>query len=677
MSKRSKKEAKSVKKKASVSGRIGAWVARNRFPLALVIITFVVFANSLANQYALDDEYYTASGNTQTPELIRKGFRGIPALMKNRTFQNYDGTGYSYRPLVAVSFAIEYQFFGQSPLVSHFISVSLYALTLVVLFALLRKWFVTQGNWFSFFICLIFLVHPLHTEVVDNIKCRDELLSMLGAIASLYFAWRHYETGKWKYLIFYPLCFWIGILSKHTILLYYVLFPMAFWFFSNANWKRILLYLVPLFATTLFTVLILKSIPEGQRHYLMQENPFVDGHYGFIHKFGTAMYVLGRYLYLQFIPYPLVYYYGYRYIPIVGLGNAIALISLVVHLGLGILGLIGLRKKTIWGFGILFYLGCMVPYSNLLQPAPGLMAERFAYDASLGFCIVLVWAVFHFFKTNPVSFSWTENKVLRNVIVLIALAFAVRTVIRNTAWENKFTLYDNDMAYLGESAKANMLYAQLHSAETMGNKNLNDDERMQRYNDTKAHFKKALSIFPGYATAWSNLGSNYYFLKQYDSAQYCFYRSLKLDTGNAKTYMSLGMNYAGKAVFDSANQSFLHAIRLDSTYVEAYEYLAKLVARRGHPDRAIRLLALAAQKNPTSTSPFYVMGDIYIKEKNNRDSGAICYEAGISRNPHDTYHLQQLVAYYTMKQNFNKVNMYRTMLQNEMDKQKPVVPDEE
>src|ERR1043165_4871598 len=100
MSKRRKQEAKSVKKKASVTRRISEWISRNRFPLALVVITFVVFANSLFNDFALDDEYYTASGTTKTPELVRKGFRGIVPIMKNRTFQNVDGTGYSYRPLV-------------------------------------------------------------------------------------------------------------------------------------------------------------------------------------------------------------------------------------------------------------------------------------------------------------------------------------------------------------------------------------------------------------------------------------------------------------------------------------------------------------------------------------------------------------------------------------------------
>lgn len=111
-------------------------------------------------------------------KLTKMGVRGIPQIFKSHTFYNNDGSGYSYRPVALTTFAIENQFLGENPHASHFISVLLYALCIVILFSLLRKWFNSQGNWFSFFICLLFLVHPLHTEVVDNIKCRDELLTL-------------------------------------------------------------------------------------------------------------------------------------------------------------------------------------------------------------------------------------------------------------------------------------------------------------------------------------------------------------------------------------------------------------------------------------------------------------------------------------------------------------------
>lgn len=106
-----------------------------------------------------------------------------------------------------------------------------------------------------FFICLLFFLHPLHTEVVENIKSRDELVAMLGALLSLWFAWRFYDFCRWYYALLYPLFFWLGFLSKHTVIPYLLLFPLVLYFFTALNWKKIVLYTLPLLAVMVSTAM--------------------------------------------------------------------------------------------------------------------------------------------------------------------------------------------------------------------------------------------------------------------------------------------------------------------------------------------------------------------------------------------------------------------------------------
>src|SRR5581483_11829811 len=106
-------------------------------------------------------------------------------------------------------------------------------------------------------------------------------------------------------------------------------------------------------------------------------------------KVGTAMLVLGKYLKLIFIPYPLSYYYGYSYIVPENIGQFVPLLSLAAHLALLGVALYFIRKKPWLSYSILFYLIAIAVYTNLVAPIPGLMGDRFLLVPSIGFCFFL------------------------------------------------------------------------------------------------------------------------------------------------------------------------------------------------------------------------------------------------------------------------------------------------
>ncbi|MCK5169715.1 MAG: hypothetical protein KAQ75_07545, partial [Bacteroidales bacterium] len=90
--------------------------------------------------------------------------------------------------------------------VSHFLNVLLYALTALILFILLERLFSNYkpDKWYlsiPFVASLLFLAHPIHTEVVANIKGRDEILSLLGALLAMLFAIKYIDKQKVYFIL--------------------------------------------------------------------------------------------------------------------------------------------------------------------------------------------------------------------------------------------------------------------------------------------------------------------------------------------------------------------------------------------------------------------------------------------------------------------------------------------
>ncbi len=104
----------------------------------LLIISFILYGNTLQHQYALDDAIVITEN-----DFVKQGVSGIPDILTTDVFTGFFGVkknlveGGRYRPLSLVSFAIEYELFGEEPFVSHLINILLYALSGMLLFSLL------------------------------------------------------------------------------------------------------------------------------------------------------------------------------------------------------------------------------------------------------------------------------------------------------------------------------------------------------------------------------------------------------------------------------------------------------------------------------------------------------------------------------------------------------------
>ena len=313
----------------------------------IALFTFALYFNTLNHDYALDDAIVITQN-----QFTKKGFDGIKEILENDGFTGFFGVkknlvaGGRYRPLSLITFAIEWQFSPNNPALSHFINILLYALTGILLYIVLCRLLIkyeTKHWYFSlpFLTTLLFIAHPIHTEVIANIKGRDEIMTFMGALAALLFTLRYLDSNKILYLIFSAICFFLGLMSKENAITFLAVIPIAVYIFTDYKIGKNLKSLFPLiFATIIFLIIrqkVLGTFSVEVAKELMN-NPFL--YMTGSEKFATIFYTLGVYIKLIIFPHPLTFDYYPYHIPKMSWDDISPVIAAVAYLLLGVYALI-------------------------------------------------------------------------------------------------------------------------------------------------------------------------------------------------------------------------------------------------------------------------------------------------------------------------------------------------
>lgn len=517
----------------------------------LLVLCFVMYGNTMVNKYAMDDELVTLNNNR-----VAKGVEGIPAIFKEQYAQNIE-TNYEYRPIVLLTYALEYEAFGPDPAISHFINILLYVLTGFLLFYLLLMIFKNFHWILPLSAVVLFLIHPVHTEVVASLKSRDELLSFLFGLLALLAMIRAVERNK-IWLVFVSLGFiLIGMLSKKSAMTFLAAIPMTIWWMDLKGDKKkmILLFVGVIVASLVVGKFIIQGTieptPDMRRELLYFENPMAAMQMGFVDRIPMGFYTTWWYIKLLLLPHPLVFYYGYDMVEIAGWSNIIALSGMVVFPAAFGYCLWKIRSGNplVWG-GLFFFISISM-FTNVVKPVVGIVAERFAYAASLGFAVVLVYLIL---KWTKVQFTDPERKleltpIFKGVAILLIATCVVRVVMRNPVWYDHLTLYENDLQYLERSAKANALYSGTQAPKILQGTadNLEEVRRL-----TLERYFQALAVDSTYITTYNNIGTIYFAQYDFKEAEKYFAKALELDTAYVEAYYNYG--YCFQKYFRSYDQ---------------------------------------------------------------------------------------------------------------------------
>ena len=198
--------------------------------LLVAIAGFLIYSNTLNHDYVLDD-FGLISDNTQT----KQGISAIPEIFKSSYRFGMNITDYQlYRPLTKAMFAIEWEVAPDKPALSHWINVLLFSLLCYVLFRVLSM-FMNGALLVPLITSLIFAAHPLHTEVVANIKGRDEIVCFLFCLAAIGSLYKYVNGNSTSAFITGITFYFIALFAKESAVTFLVVIPLFYYFFTSAE----------------------------------------------------------------------------------------------------------------------------------------------------------------------------------------------------------------------------------------------------------------------------------------------------------------------------------------------------------------------------------------------------------------------------------------------------------
>lgn len=334
----------------------------------LIIISFLVYANTLRNGFVLDDKVAITNN-----VMVGKGFSAIPQILFTPYHLGYDlaNTDNLYRPLSLVVFASVHEYFGTAPAAYHFINILLFAGCVVMLFQFIDKLFEQKKTAVAFIASLLFALHPIHTEVVANVKSCDELLCFFFAFLCLNLFVSYMQTGALRHLIAGALYYMLSLFSKETSITFLVIIPLIFFFYRNENRKRAIFITASSVAMAMIFLLTRYMVlnyyhANNQDAIGVTENILIDKALTTESRLATVVFILGHYVKLLFLPHPLICIYSYGNIPYVHFSNVKVILSLAIYIFMAVFSIYCLFKKRgdPYAFGILFFLITISLFSN-------------------------------------------------------------------------------------------------------------------------------------------------------------------------------------------------------------------------------------------------------------------------------------------------------------------------
>lgn len=529
---------------------------------ALFVLAFLIYSNSLFNGFVLDDSVVITKNQFTT-----KGISGVSQIFTTHAFAGFYGEdlywiqvyGARYRPLSMAIFAVIYQFFGDNSLVFHIWNVLTYALCCVFLYVVLQRIFShilkkPEAAILAGLATLFFTVHPVHTEVVANIKSNDEILALLLSMGALYMAVRYHETGKKIQAALSGILLFVACFAKENSITFLAIIPLTFFILKNGKTQH---SFWPLLASLGFAFLAYFAVrwaviglSLGEQPMELINNPFVkveNGQWVKVtsqERLAMTFYSLGKYLQLLVFPYPLTTDYYPRYVDLMTFSNVGALASLFLYLGLGAFLAIKIFKKQTDPvvYGLFFFAATLSIVSNLVFPIGTNLAERFIFMPSVGFCLAAAGFLYPVFA-NP------KHKFIKPVSVfmgLIAVSFAVLSFTRNFDFESNKTLFSKDLKVSEKSAKMQNAVGALIAEEALHTNDLQKKTELAR--EAKVHLDKAIEIHPSYLEAYYMRGNTNFLLGDYEKAIQDYRTCLSLNPNYKRAYgnYALALREAGR-----------------------------------------------------------------------------------------------------------------------------------
>jgi protein O-mannosyl-transferase len=542
--------------------------------LFIFLIGFVVFFSSLFNGFVGDD-------NSQLVDNISAhSVSNLTHFFTSGTFYNGSNKliGVYYKPLLISVFASIYNIFGPNPFVFHGVQVFLHILNSSLLFIFFSRFLKKP---YSFFISLIFLLHPINNESVFYISAMQENLFFLFGILAMNILT---ISKSIKSLLVISILLLLSLFSKETGILF--IFISLIYVLIN-TWRRfVFLGLTSLGVMVLYLILRASSIGL----FIVANNAPIDK-LSLVFRFINVPEMIIFY-FKQFIfpiDFSISYQWAYKilsfdhfFVP--------AAIDLLIFAVFAVGGIILYKKSKIEYFKLYLFFNIWLLIGLLFHmqifPLDQTVADRWFYFPIVGL-LGMIGVMFEAFSIN-----FKKIPVIVIIVVIISLLSAI-TIVRGFDFKDSITLYKHDASV----AKDSFSLENVLGLELM---------KQGKLEEARIHMEKSVALFP-YFSNYDNLGELYVVFGDYKKAKQAYLNALKY----GDYYM----------VYEDLGGLTL----ITGDVKENMQFLASALRKFPKDSKLWIYLAVVSYKNGDSTIAKYAINQAYTLDKINPEIPNIYY----------------------------------------------------
>lgn len=536
------------------------------FFLVAGILGTTLYAGGRVNPFQYDDRH-----SIQYNPHIRS-LANIPTFFTDLHTFSSDSRGTMFRPLVLISYALNYALDGQAVQGYHWGNLALHVLGATLLFAWLRRSVDWQAAWVA---GLVFLLHPTHAELINYLSSRSDLMVSCWYLGAVLLA----AQGRWGGTC---AAYAGGLLSKEVAITLPLLAGLhCGWLQVKARWR-------PFVALGLIGAGYLA---------LISLNRFLPGSVakaprGWSEQVLTQLKAYVYYLWLFFMPVRLSV--EHQFFVSSGLDASVVFSALLLA-SLCWLALRQLRQVPAYGWA--WFVLTLAPAS--LVPLNILVSERRMYLASAGLCMAAAWL-------------WQGAAAGRRtwlVAALLGVLLTAMSVVRNQVWASEVGLWEDAVAKGPEMfrARANLALAYKHEGR--------DEEAL-------VQLRKALQLKPDYADAWAELGNLLYDRGDTQGAEEAYQQALKYSPSLEGVHYNLGNLAQGRGEWAAAIAHYQDALRCNPDYAEARNNMGQAFEAQGRRAEALAEYREALVLNPELAQAWYNLAAFLERDGATQEAGA-------------------------------------------------------
>ncbi|MCB0803316.1 MAG: hypothetical protein KDB74_09465 [Flavobacteriales bacterium] len=626
----------------------------NYFFLFLVL-GFLLYGNTLNHEFTLDDAIVITEN-----QFTKKGFDGIYEQLSNDQFVGFYGvkkelvSGGRYRPLSMVVFNVQYALAGESAFIGHLCNVLAYILCGFLLFLLLQKLLMQYKSpiasvSFALLASLLWFFHPIHTEVVANIKGLDEMMAFIGELLALAFVLKYLEQKKTLHLILAFIIFFLALLSKENAITWLVVIPLTVYFFTEHSFKKALPAYLSLFAASLLWFYIRYQVVGGGISDVadsLMNDPFLDSSTS--EKYATIVLTLGKYLQLLVFPHPLTYDYYPKHIPIVNWSNSLVILTILTYIFLAFVAIKGFLKKNLFSYSIFFFVITLSIASNLIFPIGAFMNERFVFVSSVGFSLVLAYGIYFglpkLFKSQKAS-----TQAIYLVLAVIGILYSTKTITRNLVWKNNYTLSTHDANISVNGAKSNVMAGGVILEEKVPLAK-SPAEKAELLEQSIFYLNRAITVYPEYIDALILMGNaQWEKTKSAKNVMPYYYSILQINPYHGNTLKNSAIVLEQEKDIDYRIQAYQTLLKYNSNEMVFYLNLGRTYGQyKNDLQKAMQYIETAERIAPNNYDVLRNLGIVYGLSQQFSKS-IVVLEKAIQQKPNIALNYVDLaVSYYNL-----------------------------